>query len=414
LAACLNIIIEKPHDKPTILISEHYEEGEIWSRIAQTRIISLVQLNSMDEALRLEEDLTKYYYARRKVDPWTLYALNVLRRRSEPLHRLPVATQRLENALEFFGSLHSNAMPRHSIQYYYALNNLVANLLASARFDDASRHATELDELVNKYPLPWPSLEVPANNFVLAGFLSGKLSAEIAVQMMSKVQVDPPNSEDNQDKLLYASGDSSTPTHNPLVPAWVEGAMDNSPGNRSNWDPTFDIPNSPMWPYCTNAYDIWRCPSDPSYVVVNGAARPRVRSISMNVCLGGFAGTDGGWGWATKFRLFLKAIDLTAPGPAKTFVFLEMRPDSINWPDFQTEMSGYPDQPALYQFNTDYPNMVHDLACNFSFADGPAETHRWLDPRTVPPPFGTQMPDSLAVPGDPDIAWLQDHATRPK
>ena len=45
-----------------------------------------------------------------------------------------------------------------------------------------------------------------------------------------------------------------------------------------------------MWPYCTNAYDIFRCPSDPSYVIVNGVARPRVRSISMNVYLGGFAG----------------------------------------------------------------------------------------------------------------------------
>jgi hypothetical protein len=172
------------------------EEGEIWSRIAQARIISLVQLNALEEASRLEEDLTKYYYTRRRVDPWTLYALNVLRRRAEPLHRLPVTTHRLESALEFFGPLHPNDLPRHPIQYYYALNNLVANLLASARFDDAARRAAELDELVNKYALAWPSLEIPANNFVLAGFLSGNLSAEMAVQMMSKVQVDPPLSGD--------------------------------------------------------------------------------------------------------------------------------------------------------------------------------------------------------------------------
>jgi prepilin-type processing-associated H-X9-DG protein len=100
--------------------------------------------------------------------------------------------------------------------------------------------------------------------------------------------------------------------------------------------------------------------------------------------------------------------------PVKTFVFLEMRPDSINWTDFQSEMAGYPDQPALYRFNTDYPNMLHDLACNFSFADGHAETHHWLDPRTVPA-FGPPLPPSPnAVPGDPDIAWLQDYATRPR
>lgn len=172
------------------------QEGEIWSRIAQCRIISLVELNEMEEAGRLEESLTKYYYARRRVDPWALYALNVLRRRSEPLHRLPVATQRLENALDFFGPLHASELPRHPIQYYYALNNVIANLLASARFEDAFRRAAELDELVNRYALPWPSLEIPVNNHVLAGFLSGKLSAEVAVQMMSKVQVDPPASGD--------------------------------------------------------------------------------------------------------------------------------------------------------------------------------------------------------------------------
>jgi hypothetical protein len=178
------------------------EEGEIWSRITQARMISLVEINAMEEAARLEEGLTKFYYARRRVDPWALYALNVLRRRSEPLHRLQVATQRLENALEFFGSLHSNDLPRHPIQYYYSLNNLVANLLASARFEDAVRRAAELDALVNRHPLPWPSLEIPVNNFVLAGFLSGKLSAEMAIRILSQVQVEPPTSGDS---LLIAN-----------------------------------------------------------------------------------------------------------------------------------------------------------------------------------------------------------------
>lgn len=178
------------------------EEGEIWSRITQARMIGLVEINATEEAARLEEELTKYYYARRRVDPWALYALNVLRRRSEPLHRLPVATQRLENALEFFGSLHSNDLPRHPIQYYYTLNNLVANLLASARFEDAGRRAAELDALVNRHALPWPSLEVPVNNFVLAAFLGGKLSAELAVRVLSEVQSEPPTSGDG---LLIAN-----------------------------------------------------------------------------------------------------------------------------------------------------------------------------------------------------------------
>jgi hypothetical protein len=95
--------------------------------------------------------------------------------------------------------------------------------------------------------------------------------------------------------------------------------MDYNGGNRAIWDPAYYIFRSPMWPYCTNAYEIWRCPSDPSYVIFNGVSRTRVRSVSTNIYLGGFEGTDGGWGWSSQFWLFRKATDLTAPGPAKTF-----------------------------------------------------------------------------------------------
>ena len=45
-----------------------------------------------------------------------------------------------------------------------------------------------------------------------------------------------------------------------------------------------------MWPYCGNNVAMWRCPADRSYVVVGGVQTPRVRSMCMNVYLGGFAG----------------------------------------------------------------------------------------------------------------------------
>ena len=78
-------------------------------------------------------------------------------------------------------------------------------------------------------------------------------------------------------------------------------------------------------------------------------------------------------------------------------------------------MAGWPDQPDQYGFY-DLPGFYHHFACGFSFADGHSEIHRWLDSRTMPPLVqqGTiwQNEGSL-TPGDPDVAWLQDHATRP-
>jgi len=95
-----------------------------------------------------------------------------------------------------------------------------------------------------------------------------------------------------------------------------------------------------------------------------------------------------------------------------------MREDSVNWGNFMTYMAGYsPTDPSQYGFDGDYPGMYHHLACGFSFADGHSEIKRWLDPRTMPPlTVGANPLFSVftQTPGNVDVAWLQDHSTRPR
>jgi prepilin-type processing-associated H-X9-DG protein len=89
-----------------------------------------------------------------------------------------------------------------------------------------------------------------------------------------------------------------------------------------------------------------------------------------------------------------------------------MRADAINWGNFATEMTGYPNAPSQYQI-MDFPRLYHNGACGFSFADNHVELKRWEDPRTTPRFIGG--PNGIvASPGNADVAWLQDHATRPK
>lgn len=114
------------------------------------------------------------------------------------------------------------------------------------------------------------------------------------------------------------------------------------------------------------------------------------------------------------YKLYFKQAQLADPGPAKVFVFLDMRSDSIDIGNFAPCMTGWPDQPALYGFY-DLPGFYHHLSCGFSFADGHSETHRWHDSRTMPPLVENgNVNDQFASPNNLDIAWLQDHATRPK
>jgi prepilin-type N-terminal cleavage/methylation domain-containing protein len=224
--------------------------------------------------------------------------------------------------------------------------------------------------------------------------------------------------DDNNDHILYASPDVfNTPAIMPYV--WVTGWMTFDPSNPSNWDINQDIVKSPLWPYCGQSAAIWKCPADKSYVTVNGQNLPRVRSMSMNLWVGGFGGCAGGlsgsdW-WTTggnPWRVYLRTSEMVDPGPSKTFVFLDMRPDSIDIGNFAPNMNGWPDQPGSLGFY-DLPGFFHDRACGFSFADGHSEIHRWLDDRTMPPLVQQgEINDWISAPNSPDVTWLQDHSTR--
>jgi prepilin-type N-terminal cleavage/methylation domain-containing protein len=224
--------------------------------------------------------------------------------------------------------------------------------------------------------------------------------------------------DDNQDKLLYASG--SVTADQPGV--WMSGTMDFNAGNASNWDPSVDIYKSPIWPYCGKNAAIFKCPADHSYVVVNGVQLPRVRTMVMNLYLGGFDGTDGNGTFdGSTWRIFKKSTDLNVPAPDKIFVFLDEREDAINWGNFYTDMTGYPKlsaagNAAAYKL-ADMPGIYHGNACGFSFADNHSELRKWKDPRTYPPMKSESLifdgTTETPSPRNIDVAWLQDHSTRP-
>jgi len=223
-------------------------------------------------------------------------------------------------------------------------------------------------------------------------------------------------SEDNRDVLLYATADGGYAQF-----SWVQGVLDFNSGNPSNWNPDVDIKKSPMWPYCGNSVGIWRCPADRSTVLVSGERKPRIRTMSMSIWVGGWADAGGnvtdaqcsGPAW----RVYSKMSDMVNPGAAKTWVFLDEREDKINYGNAFTDMTGYPDQPTSWRFHYDFPGSYHHRACGFSFADGHSEIKRWLDERTVPPiqeggAWNAQV--FVASPRNQDIFWMQDRSTRRK
>jgi len=220
--------------------------------------------------------------------------------------------------------------------------------------------------------------------------------------------------DDNRDVLIYASGSNLTDHA-----SWMAGTMDFTP-SPSNWDPNTDIYKSPMWPYW-KSLALLKCPEDTSYVVVNGTNAPRVRTMVMNLYLGGFGGKADIWD-PNQWRLYLKLYDLNSPGPSKVFLFTDEREDAINWGNFYVDMSGAPTlttpgTDAAYKI-ADKPSYYHCGSCAFSMADGHSEIKKWRDPRTTAPPLVHQTlvfdgSTETASPRNQDIGWLQQHASAP-
>jgi hypothetical protein len=224
--------------------------------------------------------------------------------------------------------------------------------------------------------------------------------------------------DDHNDNLLFASGLWPYTANDPDV--WVSGWMNFDPGNPSNWDVNQDLVHSPLWPYCANSGSIWRCPADHSSITVNGQRLPRVRSMSMNIWVGGFRGTDQGLSdsynpWApggSTWRIYLKMGDMVDPGPSRTFLFLDMREDSIDVGNFAPDMTGWPDHPEMAGFY-DLPGSYHHRAGGLSFADGHAEIKRWMNDDTMPPlVVDGLIADHKYSPYNQDIQWLQERSTR--
>ncbi|HZM06343.1 MAG TPA: prepilin-type N-terminal cleavage/methylation domain-containing protein [Candidatus Saccharimonadales bacterium] len=162
-----------------------------------------------------------------------------------------------------------------------------------------------------------------------------------------------------------------------------------------------------IYPYINNAA-VYKCPADHSSIVAAGFTLPHVRSISMNTWL-----SPLGQPYADTLTVesYYKDSDLTRPGTAQLWVFLDENPVSINDGSFICE-------PGVNQW-IDCPASYHNNAGGVSFADGHAEIKKWTDTTVT-----QQWKPPTILPGNPsytrlsptqnpalDLTWLQKAST---
>ena len=217
-------------------------------------------------------------------------------------------------------------------------------------------------------------------------------------------------SSDYNDKLVINANNVAINPPNNIV-GWIDDnlAWDiGTPPVQDNYDTT-KLSNALLGPYCSKAVGIYRCPGD----VYPGALGPRVRSISMNAQMGGgVVAALAGQGAVVNqpaadgknYRVFVKQSDIKVPAPVDAWVFLDESADSINDGLFRVDMD-----PNHTTWN-DYPANYHGSSGALSFADGHAETHKWMDPAIANYIIKHAKQTLTAMPNS-DYQWLQQHTT---
>ena len=189
---------------------------------------------------------------------------------------------------------------------------------------------------------------------------------------------------------------------------WISGWLDlsSSPDNTNTLYLT-DSRYAQIGPYVENP-KIFRCPSDPSFVRINGKNYERVRSVSMNRWMN-YAGKEP----IEKqgYRVYRKISDMWDPSPSELWIIIDERFDSINDGMFVVNMRAR----GMMAQIVDYPAAYHDHGASVVFADGHAIVKKWKDPRTTPSTMArtTTIRIGMPSPHNPDIHWLQEHATAP-
>ena len=206
---------------------------------------------------------------------------------------------------------------------------------------------------------------------------------------------------EHDDGLPYNLGMVGSSFRTPLN--WVNNVM--------TWDLSSDNTNlatltdSGLGPFVSGNTRIFRCPSDGVLSAVQRAAgwEARIRSYSMNAMVGnaGDFSTNGFNVNNPHYTQFFKLTQIRQP--SEIFVFLDEHPDSIN--------DGYFLERDYYPEWHDLPASYHNGSAAFSYADGHAALHHWLEPNTVAPnaPNAANLPIPVPSSSRTDFEWVVDH-----
>ena len=177
----------------------------------------------------------------------------------------------------------------------------------------------------------------------------------------------------------YGVNQTTAAIRNNRLDNWVNNVMtwgvsqdiDDSSNTNMAW-----IANGVLGRYTAGAVGVYKCPADRalSQPQLRAGFAQRNRSLSMNSVFGAYSTGDSddptttglNWGFP-RYCQYLRQSQV--PRPAKTWLFVDEHPDTIN--------DGYFINNPNLNYWQDIPASYHNGACGFAFADGHSEVRKW-------------------------------------
>ena len=247
---------------------------------------------------------------------------------------------------------------------------------------------------------------------ILPALSKAKLKAQgiSCMQNLRQLQLGWNMYADDNNQVIVPNKDGGNSGKSAANPSWAGGWLnfDNQNEDNTNWGrlitPSTKNGNygGLIGPY-TKDYKVYKCPADNASVTIFGKKVPRVRSNSMNYMLIGDKKSIDGWTQSAVnagFLTYRRTTDLTRPGPANTWVFLDEHENSMNDGYFVVDV-------AQQNVIIDLPGAYHNNACGIALADGHAEIFKWrTSTKTLNgrdgvgrPPVGGNPPPGYGNPG---------------
>jgi len=199
--------------------------------------------------------------------------------------------------------------------------------------------------------------------------------------------------DDHQERLVNNHGVGET---RKLKNNWANNLLDwgDSEGNTN----TLLLTEALLGRHVGGSWKVFKCPAD----TVRADNGPRIRSVSMNSLVGDPGELTNRFN--PSYIQYFRRGQISQP--AQTFVFTDEHPDSLNDGFFMNRLEEAPRWGNL-------PGSWHGGAAVLSFADGHAESHKWV----VGGPEGTIRPPVKGgaggiFPAQPttDWDWLKERS----